>query len=208
VSAGVCSFESLDGAVNAVIQTIQVGIPVARIELLDTLQMKAVNRFSGTDYREQPTLFLEFHGSEASVAEQSALFAEIASMNGGGAFRWARQTEERSKLWEARHKAYFAALALAPGKKAITTDVCVPVSRLAHCIGKARRLVDESGLIGPIVGHVGDGNFHVLLLLDPADPKEVEAARRVSAAIVELSLQNGGTAPGSMGSGSARNPTC
>jgi D-lactate dehydrogenase (cytochrome) len=201
ISAGVCPFTDLPGAVNAVIQAIQIGMPVARIELLDALQMKAVNRYSRTKYPEQPTLFLEFHGSEAGVAEQSALFGDIAALNGGGEFIWARATEERSRLWEARHKAYFAALALAPGKTSLTTDVCVPISRLADCICEARRIIDESGLVGPIVGHVGDGNFHVILLFDAGSPQEMERAKGVSADLVRLAIASGGTCTGEHGVG-------
>lgn len=201
VSSGVCAFETLRGAVDTVIQTIQLGIPVARIELLDELQIRAVNRYSGTDLAERPTLFLEFHGTPAGVAEQSALFGEIAAGHDGGEFSWTTNTEERTALWDARHKAYYAALALRPGCTGISTDVCVPISHLCDCITQTRAAIEDSGIIGPILGHVGDGNFHVVMVFDPDSAEEVSRAKALSARIVELALAHGGTCTGEHGIG-------
>ncbi|MEZ5841127.1 MAG: FAD-linked oxidase C-terminal domain-containing protein [Hyphomicrobiales bacterium] len=178
IAGGVCTFPSVEAACEAVILTIQSGIPVARIELLDALQVKAVNAYSKLELAEAPTLFLEFHGTEAGVAEQSERFGEIAADCGGGNFVWATKAEERTRLWKARHDAYWAACALAPGKKALSTDVCVPISRLAECVAETRRDIEEHGLVAPMVGHVGDGNFHVLVLVDmdsETDKAEAEA---------------------------------
>lgn len=201
ISSGVCEFETLRGAVDTVIQTIQLGIPVARIELVDELQIRAVNQYSGTNLAERPTLFLEFHGTPAGVAEQSTQFGEIAAAQGGDGFRWTTNTEERTALWEARHKALYADMALRPGGTAISTDVCVPISRLCECITQTRAAVDASGLIGPIVGHVGDGNFHVVLVFDPESVDEVEKVKALSEQIVELALAHGGTCTGEHGIG-------
>ena len=201
ISSGVCEFETLRGAVDTVIQTIQLGIPVARIELVDELQIRAVNQYSGTNLAERPTLFLEFHGTPAGVAEQSTQFGEIAAAQGGDGFRWTTNTEERTALWEARHKALYADMALRPGGTAISTDVCVPISRLCECITQTRAAVEASGLIGPIVGHVGDGNFHVVLVFDPESADEVEKVKALSEQIVELALAHGGTCTGEHGIG-------
>ncbi|AZI36145.1 putative D-lactate dehydrogenase [Caenibius tardaugens NBRC 16725] len=201
ISSGVCEFETLRGAVDTVIQTIQLGIPVARIELVDELQIRAVNQYSGTKLAERPTLFLEFHGTPAGVAEQSTQFGEIAAAQGGDGFRWTTNTEERTALWEARHKALYADMALRPGGTAISTDVCVPISRLCECITQTRAAVDASGLIGPIVGHVGDGNFHVVLVFDPESADEVAKVKALSEQIVELALAHGGTCTGEHGIG-------
>jgi len=201
ISSGVCEFATLRGAVDTVIQTIQMGIPVARIELVDELQIRAVNRYSKTDLAECPTLFLEFHGTPAGVAEQSTQFGEIAAAHGGGGFRWTTNTEERTALWDARHKAYYADLALKPGGTALSTDVCVPISSLCDCITETRAAVDASGIIGPIVGHVGDGNFHVVMVFDPDSADEVARAKALSERIVELALAHGGTCTGEHGIG-------
>ncbi|OCC23910.1 lactate dehydrogenase [Croceicoccus estronivorus] len=201
ISSGVCEFESLRGAVDTVIQTIQFGIPVARIELLDELQIRAVNAYSKTDLAEKPTLFVEFHGTDAGVAEQSTLFGEIAAVHGGGDFKWTTRTEERTALWEARHQAYYANLAMRPGCTAISTDVCVPISALCDCITDTRAAIEESGIFGPIVGHVGDGNFHVVMVFDPHSPDEVARAKALSERIVELALGYGGTCTGEHGIG-------
>lgn len=201
IASAVCSFETLAGAVDSVIATIQMGIPVARIELLDEVQMAASNRYSDLDYPEQPTLFFEFHGSEASAKEQAESVAAIAEENGGGAFRWATLAEERNKLWQARHDAYYAALALRPGAGGWATDVCVPISRLAECIAETRRDIDESGLTAPIVGHVGDGNFHLIYLLDKDDPKEIKRAEAHNDRMVMRALALGGTCTGEHGIG-------
>lgn len=201
ISAAVCSFATLEGAVNAVIQTIQSGIPVARIELLDEVQMDAVNRYSKLDYPVQPTLFFEFHGSEAGVAEQTERVGEIAAEFGGGNFEWATRPEDRTRLWQARHDAYYAAIALRPGCKGWPTDVCVPISRLAECILETRKDIDERGIITPIVGHVGDGNFHLVFVVDPNNPEEMETAREVNQRMVIRALEMGGTCTGEHGIG-------
>jgi len=201
IAAAVCTFESLKGAVDSVIEAVQYGLPMARMELLDSLSIQAVNAYSQMDHAVQPTLFLEFHGSPGAVAEQAEIFREIAAGHGGGDFQWSTSPEARDKLWDARHKAYFAALALSPGRLGLTTDVCVPVSELADCLLKTREDIDASGLIGPILGHVGDGNFHAILLVDPNDPDEVARVRAVSDRMVRLSLSVGGTCTGEHGVG-------
>ena len=201
VIAAVCAFDTLEGAVNTVNEAVQYGIPMARMELLDALSMKAFNAFSGTDYAEVPTLFLEFNGSPAAVREQAEMVGEICSGHGGGEFRWASAQEDRDQLWDARHKAYFAALALRPGAAAIITDVCVPVSRLAEIILQTRADIDASGIIGPILGHVGDGNFHCILLVDRDNPAETAAAKGLSDRMVARGLAVGGTCTGEHGIG-------
>ena len=201
VSAAVCSFETLAGAVDTTILTIQSGIPVARIELLDEVMMGAVNRYSGLGYPVRPTLFFEFHGSGVGVEEQARNVGEIAAEQGGGGFRWATRQEERSRLWQARHDAYYAALAMRPGSKGWPTDVCVPISRLAECILKTRRDIDEAGLIAPIVGHVGDGNFHLSFIIDPDDAEEMGRAESVNERMVVRAIDMGGTCTGEHGIG-------
>lgn len=202
IAAGVCQFDSLVGAVTTVIQTIQMGVPVARIELLDEVQMKACIAYSKLDgYEEKPTLFFEFHGSENSTAEQAETVGEIAGENGGDAFKWARHAEDRNALWQARHDAYYAALALAPGRRGIATDVCVPISRLAECILETRKDIDESDMIAPIVGHVGDGNFHVLFILDPDDQDQLDKAEEINERMVHRAISLGGTCTGEHGIG-------
>jgi D-lactate dehydrogenase (cytochrome) len=201
ISAAVCSFETLVGAVDTVITTIQMGIPVARIELLDEVQMDAINRYSKLDYPVQPTLFLEFHGSTASAAEQAETVQAIAGDNGGGDFRWTGQTEERNRLWQARHDAAYACLALRPGAKAWATDVCVPISRLAECILETKSDIEGSALIAPLVGHVGDGNFHLVFLIDPDKPEELAEAERLNERLVLRALAMGGTCTGEHGIG-------
>jgi D-lactate dehydrogenase (cytochrome) len=201
VSSAVCSFETLEGAVNAVIMTIQMGIPVARIELLDEVQMDAINRYSDLHYPAQPTLFFEFHGSDAGVREQTERVGDIASEFGGGDFQWATRPEDRNKLWQARHDAYYAAMALRPGCKGWATDVCVPISRLAECILETRKDIDESGIITPIVGHVGDGNFHLVFLVDTENEEEMKKATGVNDRMVIRSLEMGGTCTGEHGIG-------
>ncbi len=201
IAAAVCSFDSLQGAVDTVITTIQMGVPIARIELLDEVQMDACNRYSKLDYPVKPTLFLEFHGTEAGVKEQSETVAALAGENGGGEFRWTTQQEERSKLWQARHDAAYSAMALRPGAKGWATDVCVPISRLAECILETRKDLDASDLIAPIVGHVGDGNFHVVFLVDPEQPEELEEAKRLNDRLVQRALAMEGTCTGEHGIG-------
>ncbi|MGE0844880.1 MAG: FAD-binding oxidoreductase [Flavobacteriaceae bacterium] len=204
IAGGVCPFPSVDAACNAAIATIQCGIPVARMELLDELQVKASNAYSGLSLPESPALFLEFHGSEASVREQSETFGAIAADCGGGDFIWETEAEARTRLWQARHDAYWASLQLRPGARGISTDVCVPISRLADCVGAAREEIERRGFIAPIVGHVGDGNFHILPLVDIDDPKEVEAVEDFLAWLVDLALSMGGTSTGEHGVGQGK----
>ena len=201
VSAAVASFPTLEASVRTVIDTIQLGVPVARIELLDEVQMDAINRYSGLDYPARPTLFLEFHGSPASVAEQSETVQAIAGDHGGTDFRWSREPEARARLWQARHDAYYACLALKPAARGWATDVCVPISRLAACITETRRDLEGSRLLAPIVGHVGDGNFHLVLLLDPDDAEDVAEADRINERLVMRALAMDGTCTGEHGVG-------
>ena len=201
VSAAVCTFPDVDAAVRTVIQTIQMGVPVARIELLDALTVTAINRYSKTALTEAPMLFFEFHGSPAGVAEQAQTVQEIAGDNGGADFEWATRPEERTRLWAARHDTYFACLNLKPGCRGLTTDVCVPISRLADCIAATREDIAATGLTAPIVGHVGDGNFHVLILMDPDDAHEIERAEALNRRIVERALAMDGTCTGEHGVG-------
>ena len=172
ISAAVCSFETMEGAVNTTISTIQMGIPVARIELMDEVQVDAINRYADFDYALKPTLFFEFHGTEAWVKEQAEMVKEISNDEGGSDFQWETREQERQKLWEARHNAYYAALALRPGSKGWPTDVCVPISHLAEAVLQAQRDARRLGLTATIVGHVGDGNFHAGLSVDPEDAED------------------------------------
>lgn len=200
-SAGVCGFESLKGAVDAVITIIQLGIPVARVELLDDVQMTAVNGYSNLDYPELPTLFFEFHGTEQSVIEQSERVGEIVGEFGGSEFRWSTKQEEQNSLWQARHDAFYAAKALRPGCAGWPTDVCVPISKLTECILETRKDVDESGVMAPIVGHVGDGNFHLLLLIDTNDEQEMALASEINDRLIHRAIALGGTCTGEHGIG-------
>ena len=204
MSGGVCPFPSVEAACNAVIMTIQMGIPVARIELVNGLQMRAMKNYSKLDYPESPCLFLEFHGSEASVAEQAETFGDIASEFQGGPFQWTTVAEDRAKLWKARHDAYWASLTLRPGAKGLSTDVCVPISRLAECIAETEADIAEMGLIAPIVGHVGDGNFHVLVLMDVNEPKEIELAEKFVARLNDRAISMDGTCTGEHGIGQGK----
>ena len=201
ISAAVCPFPTIEDAVNAVILIIQSGIPVARIELLDEVQMDAVNRHSKLDYAVAPTLFLEFHGTDRAVVEQAEQAKAIAAEYGGGNFRWATRPEERNRLWQARHDAYYAALALRPGARGWATDVCVPISRLAECISETKRDIVASGLLAPIVGHIGDGNFHLTFVIDPNDPEEMARATTLNERMVFRALACGGTCTGEHGIG-------
>jgi D-lactate dehydrogenase (cytochrome) len=184
-----------------VILTIQSGIPVARIELLDAVQMEAINRHSKLSYPVQPTLFFEFHGTQAGVVEQAEMVGAIAAEKGGGDFQWATRAEDRNRLWQARHDAYYAALALRPGAKGWATDVCVPISMLARCISETQKDVAESGLLAPIVGHVGDGNFHLVFVIDPNDKEELARAQGVNDRMVLRAIAMGGTSTGEHGIG-------
>src|ERR1700722_1784849 len=201
ISGGVCPFPSIEAACQAAITTIQAGIPVARIELMDELHVHACNVHSKLNLPEMPLLFLEFHGSAAGVAEQSARFGEIAAESGGGPFNWATKPEGRPRLWQARHNAYWASRALRPTAKGISTDVCVPISQLAICVAETKADIAASGLVAPIVGHVGDGNFHVMPLIDFNDPVEVERGYAFIDRLVQRALAHGGTSTGEHGIG-------
>jgi D-lactate dehydrogenase (cytochrome) len=201
MGAAVCSFDTLDGAVATTVQTIQMGVPVARVEILDEVQMRGINRWAKLDYPESPTLFFEFHGSERYVQEQSEIVAELAMANGGGQFVWTTSPEERTRLWKARHEAYYAGLALKPGSVGWPTDVCVPISRLADCIAATKADLDASGILAPIVGHVGDGNFHVCFLIDPNKPEEEAEVQRLNARLIERAQDMDGTCTGEHGIG-------
>jgi D-lactate dehydrogenase (cytochrome) len=204
IAGGTCPFPSVDAACNATIATIQAGIPVARIELMDALQVKACNAYSKLTLPETPMLFVEFHGSEASVAEQSQSFGEIAEELGGGPFEWATRPEDRSRLWRARHEAFWAAGALRPGCKILTTDFCVPISRLAECVTETQREIEASGLVAPVIGHVGDGNFHFFLLVDLTDPDEVQQAEALHERLVARAIAMDGTCTGEHGIGQGK----
>ncbi|MFI4995693.1 MAG: FAD-binding oxidoreductase [Hyphomicrobiales bacterium] len=204
MAAGICPFPSVKAACDATIMTIQSGLPVARIELLDALSVRAVNLYSKLDLAETPMLFLEFHGSEAGVKEQSERFGEIAAELGGGPFTWATKAEERSKLWKARHNIYWASLALRPGATTFATDVCVPISRLAECVEAAQRDVAELGIMANIVGHVGDGNFHVSPLFDLEDEDEMRRVTTFVERLVERALAMEGTCTGEHGVGQGK----
>src|SRR6187200_1791544 len=204
ISGGICPFPSVEACCNTAIHTIQSGIPVARIELLDALQVRAVNLHSKLGLAETPMLFLEFHGTEASVAEQSKRFGEIAAEFGGGPFTWTTRPEERTKLWEARHHAALSNFALRPGAAMVPTDVCVPISRLAECVSETQRDIAESRILAPIVGHVGDGNFHLTLLVDLDDADEVRRAKALSERLVERALAMDGTCTGEHGVGQGK----
>ena len=202
VAAAVCSFPTIDAAVRTVIATIQLGVPIARIELLDDRQMDAVNRYAKLSYPVLPTLFFEFHGhSEREVGEQAETVQGLAGEHGGSDFAWVTRPEERARLWRARHDAYFATLALRPGASAWSTDACVPISRLADCIVESKNDLDASTLTGTLVGHVGDGNFHMLYLVDPDSAEDMAEARRLNERLIARALAMGGTCSGEHGVG-------
>ncbi len=201
VSSAICAFETIDAAVNTVITTIQMGIPMARIEFVDEATARAFNGYSGTDMPEKPHLMLEFHGSETSVAEDAARVGEIVAEMGGTDFKWSSNTEDRTALWNMRHNAYYAALSLKPGATAVVTDICVPISRLAQAVNESRADIEQSGLPGPILGHVGDGNFHAVLLITPGDEGEKRTALDLSHRMAERALALGGTVTGEHGIG-------
>jgi len=202
VRAAVCPFESMAGAANAVIQTIQLGIPVARIEIIDEAQLKVVNAYSKTSYPLAPTLFFEFHGtSEVAVEDQIRAVEEIAREHGAQGFTWASSLEDRNTLWQARHNAYYATVASRPGARAWTTDICVPISHLAECILETQQDLREAHVVAPLVGHAGDGNFHLIIMLDPSDQKEFATVTRISERLVERALKFGGTCSGEHGVG-------
>jgi len=201
VSAGVCSFDTIHQAVAAVIDTIQMGIPMARIEFIDAETVTAVNTYSNAGLPLLPHLLVEFHGSEAAVAEQSETFGMIVSEHDGHDFKWATKTEDRSALWKMRHNAYYAVLASRTGARAVVTDICVPISKLALAVEQTSREIAESAISGPIMGHVGDGNFHAILMIDPDNPDELKTAKALSEKMVERALDMGGTATGEHGIG-------
>ena len=201
MAAGHCPFKDVRSACDATIATIQSGLPVARIELLDALQVRACNNYSKLSLPETPMLFVEFHGTSSGVAEQSQRFGEIAAEFGGGPFAWATRPEERTRLWQARHDVYWASLTLRPGARPFATDVCVPISRLADCVEETQRDIAEAGLVAPIVGHVGDGNFHVSPLVDMDDPADIARAEAFSSRLVRRALAMDGTCTGEHGVG-------
>ena len=201
ISAATCSFETIGGAVDTVVQSIQLGIPLARVEILDDMQIRAVNKWSKMDLPELTTLFFEFHGSERYVAEQVETVRELASANGGGEFRWAERTEDRNSLWKARHEAYYAAVNLRPGAIGWATDVCVPMGRLAECISETKADLQASNVPATILGHVGDGNFHVVFSMDPNSPDDLGEVKAINAKLVRRALEMDGTCTGEHGIG-------
>lgn len=201
ISAAVCAFERMEDAVAAVVAVIQIGIPVARIEFVDAETVRAVNAYSGTDLPLRPHLFVEFHGSDASAAEDAARFGEVVAEFGAEGIRSATRTEERTALWTARHHAYWACLGLRPGATAIVTDVCVPISRLAEAVEETRADIAASPIPGPILGHVGDGNFHAILLVERGNEAELAEAKRLAGRMAERALRLGGTITGEHGIG-------
>lgn len=201
ILSAVCPFPSVEDAVNTVILTIQSGVPVARIEFLDEAQMRAVNAYSKLSYAEQPHLFFEFHGSEGGVREQVELVQALAADHGGTDFQWSGSPEERDRLWQARHNAYYAGCAMVPGAEAFSSDVCVPISRLADCILETKKDIDASSVATTMVGHVGDGNFHVLFIVDPAKPGQMEEAKALNERIVRRAIAMDGTCTGEHGIG-------
>lgn len=201
ISSAICAFDSVAGAVDAVMATIQMGIQIARIELVDTASALAVNAYSGASFRAAPHLLLEFHGSDTSVSEDAATFGEIADDHGGQGFEWSAKSEDRNRLWKMRHDAYYAILASRKGARAIVTDVCVPISNLAEALLETQDDIAKSGITGPILGHVGDGNFHAILLIDPESASERDIAQTLAARMAQRSLAMGGTITGEHGVG-------
>ena len=200
-----CAFETIDDAVNTVIMAIQMGIPMARIELLDEVQMKGMNIFNpDLNLPEKPHLFLEFHGSEAGVKEQVDLFQSVAEEFGVSEFDWATKLEDRERLWQARHNAYYAGKSLRKGCEGVVTDCCVPISALADCIARTKEMIVESGMIAPIVGHVGDGNYHLLILIDPENTDEIARAKQLASDVNRTALSFGGTVTGEHGVGTGK----
>jgi D-lactate dehydrogenase (cytochrome) len=204
IIAGVCSFPTIEDCCNTAIQTIQMGIPIARIELVDEDNIKAINAYSKLSLAEVPTLFLEFHGTKAGADEQAKLFAEIASGFGGSKIEWADQEEDRARLWQARHDSFWASKAAMPGMETLATDVCVPISRLAECVVETQRDLTENGLYGPIIGHIGDGNFHVGLFCAPGDETERARIMAFYSRLIARAIAMGGTCTGEHGIGSGK----
>jgi D-lactate dehydrogenase (cytochrome) len=206
MTAAACAFETLEGAVDCVIEVLAHAIPVARIELLDDVQIDAVNRHFDMQLSVGPTLLLEFHGTPEDTAAQAKAVGEIADQHGSRGFDWAADESERRRLWHARHGAYEACRALRPGARGFTTDACVPISRLAECITQTKADLDESGLLAPIVGHVGDGNFHLAILVDPDDPDELARAKALNDRLVRRAIAMDGTCTGEHGVGYGKSP--
>lgn len=205
ITTAVCNFPSMEAAATTVIQTIQLGVPVARIEIIDEAQLRVVNQYSKTSFPEAPTLFFEFHGpSQAVVEEHARLVKDVTDEHGGSAFRWTSSLEERAKLWEARHNALYATIASRPGCKAWTSDVCVPIAHLAECIAETQADLAASSLVAPLVGHAGDGNFHLIFMLDPNDPDERARVAAANHRLVERALKFGGTCSGEHGVGTGK----
>lgn len=204
ISAAICRFPDVEAACNATILAMQSGIPMARIELLDALQIRACNNYSKLGFEEVPTLFLEFHGSKAGVKEQTEMFGEIAADCGGSNFEWVTATEDRNRLWKARHNAAYACATLRPGAQMIATDTCVPISRLAECVVETQKDIEESGLIATILGHVGDGNFHVTPLVNMDDPKEIENVEAFIFRLNKRAIAMEGTCTGEHGIGQGK----
>ena len=205
ILAATCSYETVDDAVNTVIMAIQMGIPLARVELLDEMQMKGMNIFNpDLNLPEKPHLFLEYHGSGASVQEQVELFKGVGEEFGVSDFVWATKVEDRNRLWAARHNAYYAGKSLRKGCESVVTDCCVPVSELANCISRTKELIQDAGMIAPIVGHVGDGNFHLLILFDSKDPDEFVRAKSLASEVNRVALSFGGTVTGEHGVGTGK----
>lgn len=204
IGSGICHFPTIEDACQAVMLTIQMCLPIARIELLDALQIKACNQYDNLSLTETPTLFVEFHGTEASVQEQAQIFTEIIEEFGGRDFSWDTNEAERKRLWQARHNAYHASSALRPEASALSTDACVPISRLAECVSETAKDIEASGMIGPIVGHVGDGNFHVLLLVDTNNPTEIATAEDIIGRLAKRAIEMDGTCTGEHGIGQGK----
>ncbi|GAA0807343.1 FAD-binding oxidoreductase [Psychrobacter piscatorii] len=204
IGSGICHFSTIEDACQAVMLTIQMCLPIARIELLDAMQIKACNQYDNLSLTETPTLFVEFHGTDASVAEQAKLFSDIIEEFGGHDFAWGTNEAERKRLWQARHNAYHASSALRPEASALSTDACVPISRLAECVSETAKDIEASGMIGPIVGHVGDGNFHVLLLVDANNPDEVATAEDIIGRLATRAIEMDGTCTGEHGIGQGK----
>ena len=202
-AAAVVAFPTVDAAVDTVIEVIQAGVQVARIELMDDVSIDAVNRYAHLELAPLPTLFLEFHGSSAAVQEQAETVKSIASDHGGGTFDWSDLAEDRTQLWQARHNAYYAGLALKPGAQGLVTDVCVPISRLADCIRETKRDLEDCPMPAPLLGHVGDGNFHVCFIMDPDAPDQVAEAERLHHRMVKRALAMVAPVRGNMASESA-----
>ena len=201
MSAAVCAFQSVDGCTDTVIQTIQSGVPIARCDIVCEKTIDAINKYKKTSYRVAPTVFFEFHGTKAGVVEQAETVQAIAKENGGMDFHWATRPEERNQLWDARHHAYFACLQIQPGSRAVSTDVCVPISRLSECVKETMADVKDYIAPVPLLGHIGDGNFHLMLLVDPAKPEQTELAKKFNARLVDRAIRMEGTCTGEHGVG-------